>query len=269
MAEMQTVLEQARLFAVQHAPADVLRQAVPAGVSLLILGILLSVLGAKFARFGFTTLFVLVGAGLGISFARYQGFQPLGGAFVGALLVGMVGFLTFRVWVGVLTAFILCWAVVGFFGYHRVVPYVAEFEKGPSITALDTQFTIPTPQQQQQNLNPSPTRWAADFWKHVRDRDFNTARLGETLTAVVFLGGLCMGLVATRWALIICTSLLGTFLVTTGMAALLTHSVPQSYQAFNNNPGLIGIGIGGFLLTSLVLQTMLSRKAIRNEPAVA
>ena len=69
-----------------------------------------------------------------------------------------------------------------------------------------------------------------------------------------------MGLLAVRWALILSTSLLGTSLVTTGLATLLTQSVPDSYQAFQNNPKLVGIGIGAFLATSLVLQTMLSRR---------
>ena len=78
---------------------------------------------------------------------------------------------------------------------------------------------------------------------------------------VALLTGLCLGLAAARWALIISTSLVGTSFVATGLATLLTHSVPDSYQAFQNNPSVVGIGLGGFLVTSLVLQTLLSRKS--------
>ena len=78
---------------------------------------------------------------------------------------------------------------------------------------------------------------------------------------MALLTGLCLGIVAVRWALILATSLVGTVLVTTAAATLLTRSVPESYQAFQSNPGLVGVGVGGFLVTSLILQTMLSRKS--------
>ncbi|MBI1825402.1 MAG: hypothetical protein HY287_05565 [Planctomycetes bacterium] len=275
MGDIPTILEQATLFVQQHAPADILRQAVPAGVSLLILGILLSVLGAKFARFGFSTFFILLGASAGLAFARERNFQPLAGAAVGAALVGAFGFLTFRLWVGALTGIVLCLAAAGFFGYYNVIPHVGEFEQTTGIMAAKDSgantFTIPTPEQQQAYRDRSPSEWASRFWSYIREHHWSSACVSETIAAVALLSGLCIGLLATRAALIITTSLVGTSLVTAGMATLLTHSVPQSCQAFQQNPGLIGIGLGGFLLTSLVLQFMLSRKgAIKSsQPAPA
>ena len=64
---------------------------------------------------------------------------------------------------------------------------------------------------------------------------------------------------ATRWALIASTSILGTALVTSGMATLLTKSVPESYEAFQKNPGLAAVLVGAFFITSLVLQAVLSK----------
>jgi len=274
MGDVPTILQQVTLFVQQHAPADMLRQAVPAGISLLILGILLSVLGAKFARFGFTTFFILLGASLGLAFARERNFQPLAGAAVGAALVGAVGFLTFRVWVGALTAIVLSWAAVGLFGYYNIIPHVSEFEKTAGVVSAQdsgaTTFSIPTPEQQQAYRDRSPGEWASRFWSYVREHHWSSAVTSETIAVVALLSGLCIGLLATRAALIICTSIVGTLFVASGLATLLTNSVPQSCQAFQQNPGLIGIGLGGFLLTSLVLQFMLSRKgAIKSEAPAA
>ncbi len=53
------------------------------------------------------------------------------------------------------------------------------------------------------------------------------------------LTGLCLGVVAMRWALILSTAMLGTALVTSGMATLVSHYWPdQGYQAFAERPAV-------------------------------
>src|SRR3990172_3062483 len=88
MNEVETILEQARLFVVQHAPTDALRGAVPAALVFLVAGIGLSVLGAKLARFGVTSAFVVLGGVLGSRFGQGMGFQPLICVLGGAFLMG-------------------------------------------------------------------------------------------------------------------------------------------------------------------------------------
>ena len=182
---------------------------------------------------------------------------------VGGLLVGVIAYQTFRLWVGLGAAVVFSSLVVGTFGYQRVVPYVAEFEQGvqhPAVAGPIT-FAVPTTLEQQAYRDRTPRQWAEEFWAFVTQRDANVARNTKGLATVALLTGLCLGILAVRWALILSTSLVGTVLVTTAVATLLTHSVPESYQAFQNNPGLVGVGVGGFLVTSLILQTMLSRKS--------
>jgi len=263
MNEVEGILEQARLLVVQHAPADVLRGAVPAAIVLLVAGVGISVLGAKLARFGVTTGFVVLGALSGSVFAREFNFAPLICVLGGALLVGVIGFQTFRLWVGVGAALVFSSVVMGTFGYQRVVPYMSEFRQQVQEQRVQTPiaFALPTPQEQTSYRERDPQEWAQEFWSYLTQRDANTAQNTKALTFVALLTGLCLGIVAVRWALIIATSLVGTVLVTSAVATLLTSSVPESCQAFQNNPGLIGVGMGGFLVTSLVLQTMLSRKS--------
>jgi hypothetical protein len=272
MNEVASVLEQLRVFLIQHAPDAVPTGAVSVAVVCLVGGIVLSVLGAKFARFGLTTGFVLLGGLLGASFADGLGFSRTACVPAGALLFGVIGFQTFRLWVGVASAAVLSAIVLSTFGYQRVTPHVAEFQQvSPwvipdssvqSISGAASAYVIPTRDQQVAYVvERSPSQWAADFWAFLSEHDATTARNGKALAALTALGGLCVGLLAVRFALIVSTSLIGTVLVTTAAATLLTRSVPESYQAFQNNPMLVGVGVGAFLMTSLVLQAMLMRKA--------
>jgi hydrogenase-4 membrane subunit HyfE len=42
---------------------------------------------------------------------------------------------------------------------------------------------------------------------------------------------------------------------------LANNYAPASYQSLHERPTLLGVGIGAFLLTSLIVQTLLTRKA--------
>ncbi len=261
--DIASILEQARILVLQHAPADLLKEAVPFGIVCLLAGIGLSVLGAKLSRFGMTGGFAVLGAYIGVFFARETGFPALVCAPIGAVMIGVIGYQTFKLWVGLVAALVLSSAALGIFGYQRVAPHYDEFEQTATVSVVEApgSFMLPSPEQQQVYRERSPSQWAKEFWNFVTQKDANVERNGRAVVLAAMVTGLCLGVLAMRWALILSTSLLGTALVTTAIATLLTHSVPRSYEAFQHNPSLIGIGIGAFLVFSLVLQTLLTRKA--------
>jgi len=260
--EIASILEQARLFVLQHAPADLLREAVPFGIICLVAGIGLSVLGAKLSRVGITCGFGLMGAYIGAFIARQTGFPVLVCGPIGALMLGVIGYQTLKLWVGLIAALVLSTAALGMFGYHRVVPHYSEFEQtASSVVEAPGSFALPSPEEQQAYLERSPQQWAQEFWTFVTQKDANLERNGRAVALAAMITGLCLGVIAARWALIVSTSLVGTALVTTAIATLLTHSVPESYEAFHRHPSLVGVGVGAFLVSSLVLQTLLTRKA--------
>ena len=263
MNEIETILEQARQLFVTHAPAEMLTQAMPFAIICLVAGIGFSVLGAKTARFGVACAFSLLGGYIGAFFAREAGYSVPVCGMVGALMIGVIAYQTFRLWVGLAAAVVLSAAVLGSFGYQRVLPHMTEFQESlvDSPAAVDGTFALQTPEEQQAYLDRGPREWAEGLWTFVSERDASAASNGRALAIAAMVIGLCMGVLAVRWALIVSTSLVGTSLVTTGMATLLYQSVPDSYQAFQGRPGLVGIGVGGFLVTSLIIQTMLTRSA--------
>lgn len=262
-SEIASILERAQVFLEQHAPADVLQQTVPFAIVCMVAGIGLSVLGAKLARFGTTCGFVLLGAGAGIWLGRETGYSTPVCGVIGALMIGVIGHQTFRLWVGVVAAIVLSSAVMGVFGYQRLVPYVAEFDRLPAIVAADSagSFDVPSPEQQQAYRDVSFGQWARELWDYVGQKDLQLERNGKALGALAVITGLCLGVVAIRWALILSTAIVGTSLVTMSIAMLTTRLAPESYRAFQDRPGIVGIGVGAFLVASLVLQTMLTRQA--------
>jgi hypothetical protein len=83
---------------------------------------------------------------------------------------------------------------------------------------------------------------------------------------LALLSGLAIGLVAARWALILATSLVGTMFVVIGGAAVLASSVDHAFASLMQKPNLFGMVIGGFFITSLVLQSLLARPAKSEQP---
>lgn len=269
MSDISPILEQFRLFVGQHVPPNMLSKVVPVAVACLLAGVALSVFGAKLARFGFSAAFVLLGGFAGHWFAGEFGYPALPCALVGGVMIGTIGHMTHRLWVGVVTAVVLSLLALGFFGFHRIAPHLPEFnEKMVAGYAVNgtAEVALSSPKEQEAYLDRSRRQWAQGLWQHITAKDVHLERQGKALAIVVLIAGLCVGVVVGRWMLVLATSLLGTGLVTLGVATLCSRVMPESYQAFAGHPGMVGIGVGGFLVTSLIVQTLLTRKAPSTAP---
>ncbi len=259
--EVVAILDQGRLLLVQHAP-EVLQGAIPAGIVCLFLGIGLSVLGAKLSRFALTSVWVGLGAMGGLEFAHLSDFPKILCVLGGAAIFGVLGFHSYRLWAGVLAGAVLSAIALGVFGIRNVAPHVQEYQRQAltaNVESLPT-FKIPSPEEQRSYLDRSPRDWFAQLHSYIATVDPQADRNGQSLGFAVLAIGACIGVLAVRWATILSTSIVGTGLVTAGFAALLSRMSPErSYQAFQDHTNVFACGVGGFLLTSLVLQTLLTR----------
>ena len=138
MMDIQSFLERARQLAVQHAPSDVLQDAVPFALVCLVAGIGLSVLGAKLSRFGLTAALAVGGGVVGLFVAKETGYPAPVCGLVGSLMAGVVAFMTFRLWVGVVAAVVFSSAALGVFGYQRLRPHLAEFNATRTVVQAGT-----------------------------------------------------------------------------------------------------------------------------------
>lgn len=265
MTDIQSILDHARQFAVQHAPAEVLQGTVPFALVCLVVGIGLSVVGAKLSRFGLTAALAMGGGVVGLFVAQETGFPSPVCGLVGSLMAGVVAFMTFRLWVGVVAAVVFSGAALGVFGYQRVGPHMAEFSATQAVVPAGAvaggSFALPSPEAQKAFGDRTPQAWARDLWTFVARKDATFESNGTVLGLVAALAGLFFGVIAMRTALVLSTALVGTGLVAAGAATLLAHSAPPTYQALQGSPALLGMGAGAFFAGSLVVQVLLTRKA--------
>jgi hypothetical protein len=263
MNEIQQIIEQFRLLTEQHLPAEMLPHVAWGGIVFLVVGAGLCVLGAKLARWGITCAFVGVGGFIGSQFAGIAGFPAVPCVAIGAAAVGIIAFMTYRLWVGVAAAVVLLGIALGVFGYDRIVPHVRSFEPAAVWSVGEEaagDFTLLTPEQQDAYVNRTPGQWFRDLWTFVRERDADAPRLFQAVGLAATIMGLLIGVLAVRPTLILSTSLIGTFLVVSGLAALGQQFMPSVYQGGFNHPVVVGLMVGAFAISSIIVQTMLTRK---------
>lgn len=268
MTEIESLLEHIRLLTVQHAPADMLKDAMPFAILCLLAGGLLCVFGAKTARFATTCGFSILGAVVGGYVAKETGFPAPVCGLAGALMIGVIGYQTFRMWVGFGSAAVLSIAALTAFGYQHVLPHVSEFQQQdvPAATASTTgSFGVPSAEEQAAYRDRTTRQWASEFWAYVVAKDAQIGQNGRALAIMAMVTGLCLGVLAVRSALILSTSLVGTALVTTAAASVFADSVPEMTQAVRAHPGFAGGLIGGLLVGSLIVQTLITRSAPRGK----
>lgn len=271
MSGMESIIEQVRTLVVQHVPGEVMQGALPFGVVCLVAGIGLSVLGAKLSRFGMTTGFALLGTLAGTRFAAGMGYPAAVCGLVGALAFGIIGYQTFRLWVGVAAAAVLAAVALGVFGYQHGLDDVQAFmQRSPlsaSAAAPTDALHIPSPDEQQAYVDYGFGQWLGDLRNYVKAQDAQFEHRARSIAILAMVIGLCLGVLAVRSAAIVSTSVVGTGLVAASIATLLVHFAPQGYQALTSRAGFVGMGLGGFLVTSLIVQTMLTRPVPADDSA--
>jgi len=262
MNGLESILEQARVYVVQNVPPALLDRAVLVGLGLVLAGVVVGVLGAKMAKPGLTLLVALAGGLGGAVFARDAGVHQLIGALVGAAMLGTVAFVTFRFWVGLAAALVLCSLAMGTFGYREVLPHVPAFEQA-GILPPERQAAVSDVSIVERWNDPggSPQRWARELWTYVTQQDHGAERNSRLVGVGALVTGLFLGVVLVKVMLVVSTSVIGTMLAASGAGTVLSSLSPKTYAGLGDHPGLLGMGVGAFLVTSVILQTMLLRKA--------
>jgi hypothetical protein len=274
MNEFQSIVEQGRLFVEQHAPSGTLFQAVPVAIGCLLLGVGISVLGAKLSRVGLTMGWAAAGAVGGYHFARELGFPTIPCVAAGTVSIGLIGYQMFRFWIALGTGLVVALLALSVYGHKAVLPHVGEFERAATMQVTDENgevvFQVPSREEQQAFVERTPRQWAGEFRDYVVRQDPAVDRNVKAIGIVALITGLCVGLLAARTALILSTSVLGTALVVAGIGTLMSHfGGGSAITSLQDHPRLALVAIGGFLVTSLVLQTLLTRNGPQFKPESA
>ncbi len=286
-------------FLTQHMPQGVTDKAGLGALGALIGGVFLCVLGAKLARVGMTLGWAAVGGAIGYKVAQVAGMPPAVGVLLFAAGIGAIGHLTYRLWVGLLTAGVITALVLGAFGYQRVAPRLAEYNArtpGISLAATDGGgaesiseagmggglasgsvdgsggeagtggdlgsgggFTVPTALEQAAYRQGQIRRELGDFWGFVKMQDLTVAAHAKALLATALVFGLLIGLSTIRLTLILSTSLLGTLLVSSGVIGAINVMFPGFAVGAAQRPLINAAAMAVCLLISVILQVRLTR----------
>jgi hypothetical protein len=260
--------DQVRMFLDQHVPPVAM---VTSAITAVVIGLGLSVLGAKLARFAMTAVFALGGAAVGALISREWAVSVPLSMLVSGGFAGVIGFFFHRLWIGLITALLFAGIIGGGVGLRSLAPMLADYEQMPAIvqTTGNGGFTIPDPETQADYLNPEFRRWAQGFWSYAKGQDLRIQEKLSLLTVGAALVGFLLGALAVRFTLILVTAILGTAMVTSGLAALAQQYQPDLVQASIDHPQIGALACGIFLVGSLVVQTLLTSSDKSSRTATA
>ncbi|MCP4590652.1 MAG: hypothetical protein GY842_07905 [bacterium] len=266
-------LDQIERLWVSQVPPEYQIPALPVAVGALVAGIVLSVLGAKLARFGIACAFGVLGIMAGVLLAPGVNLPEAVIVVLGALVVGGLGYGLFRLWVGISAAAFFGVVAVSIYGSQAVVPHFVEYDPAYRLDSTcivsETIVTDTGGCDRFDTVLSDLRMWADDFWLYVqhRETDVNRKVLGIGLGAGLL--GLLLGTIIPRLTLIVVSSVVGTVLVMSGLAGLAAEfHLDLSRAGMEHGRFAAAAGIT-FLLASLLLQTLLTRQppaAPRPEP---
>lgn len=268
MNEIMPILEQFRTLLIQNAPVDAWTKSLPMLAVVLLAGVAVSVFGAKLAKFAVAAACGLAGAFFGAAIARETGFAVPPCAVIAGAMLAVVGYMTFRMWVGVITAGVLALLAISVFGHGRIDTHLAEFQQqeatvvqGPPVVFSET-ATASAPLSAADFIPPTLPNAGQSlqrFWSFLQSRDAILATQTKGVAVAAAMGGLFLGVVLVRIMLILSMSLIGTVLVVTSVFGLLASVFPTMLTSLQSNPTIMATGIGGLLVTSLIVQTLLTK----------
>jgi hypothetical protein len=246
----------------QHAPNGTLPPVAPTAIVALIFGVGICVLGAKLARWLITVAFAVGGLAAGLRLGGYFGVAPMYSSLVGAAMLGAVGFMMHRLWVGLFTGAFLASVAFGVLSTQVALPHLSEFEAQQRAAIAQTEVTQFEPGPVGDAVQAGWDRlidYGKDFFQFVSSKHPAVEKWGPVSIIVAAGFGLLMGIFLCRSTLILFTAAFGTSLIGSGMTMLGGQFEIDMLKLFQERPGMSALALGAFFVFSVVLQTMLTR----------
>ena len=184
-----------------------------------------------------------------------------------AVLCGVVGLLLFRLWVGVAAAVLAAAVAIGIYGSAHVLPHVKTFPTAATQTVAE--FTIPDVPAESRPATEILRQLGTDFRAHLLAQDADVEKYLLLTAAGAGAFGLLIGLLAARFTLVLSTAIVGTVLVTTALGLAAKSYWPRAIEGLPEHGREVDLAILGFFVASLILQSLLTRRPARVEPAPA
>ncbi len=253
-------------FIEQHVPRDQLPSGDLVLGILLVAGVLVSTLGALLAR-PIVVLGLIAVGGLGAAACGHVIDAPLPLVIIGgAVAGGLAGYVLFRLWVGLAAGVLCAMIAIAVYGSFHIVPHLATFHP-PEPAATVADFVVPDVPATERDPWLVIRDKATEFWAHLKTQQADVETYTLLAAAAAGLFGLLIGLLASRFTLVLSTALVGTVLVWSALAMALRSYWPDRWALLPTHAATVNVAVLAFFGASLLLQTVLTRRRPQAEPA--
>ncbi|UCD27972.1 MAG: hypothetical protein JSV03_12840 [Planctomycetota bacterium] len=215
---------QAGGFVRNHLPLEQWPYITHAALAAMMMGLIMSLWGARLLRFVYVLGFMVSGAAVGVELSRAVQVDLLIGLVLGTGLAGLAGYLLYRCWVGLTTAAIAMLFVLLIIG-PDVFPTEIQSFQDERLGVSTEEYSLPSATDQ-----PGQVGSVKGYWGEVKSYLWDTKRdLVYRMLAVLSVAGLAglgIGLILPRFTTIVGTSLLGVLGLVVGIGIFVSMHLP-------------------------------------------
>ncbi|UCG33476.1 MAG: hypothetical protein JSU68_02350 [Phycisphaerales bacterium] len=256
-AEIEPLLEVVR----HHVPPELLDHAlIAAGLGGLI-GLILALWGVRVFRSALVLAFVGGGVLVGLAGNQWVNLGQWFCVICGGLVFGALGFVLYRLWVGVGWAALLVCVGLSAFGHKQAWPHWDAFSEARlSDTILaDQGFQPPTVEEQGSFNEPDPLQVFREFGGYLNENVPNIRRNALVTVSLAGVLGLLMGLLAVKFTVVLATAFIGVSLLAGAAGYFLSRFQPQVLDQAMSKPAAVWAGLGIVVLVSMMIQYFQTR----------
>ncbi len=244
-------------------PRDLMPGATLTGVALLAAGLFCGIYGAHYARGILSAILGGLGFAIGVIAARTFGIAPILGGLAGLLALASLGYYSHRLWVGVGVGLLASSIGLFVYGQDSVWPALIEYKPKPVLTQPgDLEYALPSAEQQKSVLNPRLLAYLDGFYQHLREIQPQLTRNTAVLSTLFMIGGFAVGVLLTRWALILSCAVIGAVLFNLSLATFADAFAPGGWtERLSLHPNATLAFISTSLVLSMLIQFRMTQQS--------
>ncbi|MBN1489693.1 MAG: hypothetical protein JXA69_07230 [Phycisphaerae bacterium] len=238
-----------------HAPGGGLPVPTWVAVVTVVLGLLLSLAGAQLVRTVFTLAFLGGGAAAGAVVAERFDVSVIAGIAIGAVILGIIGYLLFRLWIAGLTGVVAAVVAAVVTAAPQLPGLWEAFESHRTRGGAPAgEYRLLSAEQQQANADLDLVEYAQLFLEFTRTQQPELVHRAMFVAAVALVLGIIIALLVHRWAMVLGTIALGTVLTLAGAWLLAYRHWPAPIDWCREQPRWALGALGVWLIIAIACQ---------------
>ena len=251
-AELEPLLEVIRY----HIPPVWLDNALAGAVAVGVVGLVLALWGGRVFRPALVLVFAAGGVWVGLAGNQWLGLGQWFCLISGVLVFGALGFVLYRLWVGLGWSVLLVCVGLSVLGYRQALPHWGAFDSSRLSEAVlaEVPFQPPTVETQASFNQPDPAQVLGEFGAYLAENVPHIRRNAILVIGLVGMVGLLMGLLAVKFTVVLASSMVGVSLLGGALGYGLQRLRPEVLEQIVGRPAAVWAGLGIAALLCMAIQ---------------